>query len=417
MGAVMPLVDLGHPERALNLITSGRIQSPILWDILSITTYLAGSTIFLLLPLIPDLALLRDKLTDVPRWRRWLYRVLSLNWRGTPEQHARLERGMNTMAVLILPIAVMVHTVVSWIFAMTLRPGWNSTIFGPYFVAGALASGSASVVLAMAVFRKIYHLENYVTPRHFKNMAALVLVLDLVYLYFNLAEYATTAYKMQLAEKALLTELFTGPFAPLFWFTQVFGLIVPAFLLVLPSIKPAAGLRRVPLLRPLPLALTSAAAVAAVLFLSAGARPLAAFDVSALLPVLRIGALVVAGLLVLSLLPILQARPIASAVIASALIVIQAWLKRYLIVVPVFEHPYLPVHDPTLAVALYQPTWVEWAITAGALAGFVLVYFLLSRLFPIVSVWETAHGETSDEWRVTGDLARVTRHPTLATEM
>jgi Ni/Fe-hydrogenase subunit HybB-like protein len=156
IGAIMPFVDLGHPERALNLITHGRLQSPILWDIVSITTYLTGSTIFLLLPLIPDLALLRDKLTDAPRWRRWLYRILSLGWRGTPDQRARLERAMNTMAVLILPIAVMVHTVVSWIFAMTLRPGWNSTIFGPYFVAGALASGAASVVLAMAVFRKIY---------------------------------------------------------------------------------------------------------------------------------------------------------------------------------------------------------------------------------------------------------------------
>jgi molybdopterin-containing oxidoreductase family membrane subunit len=391
MGALMPFVDLGHPERALNLITHGRLQSPILWDIVSITTYLAGSSLFLLLPLIPDVALLRDKVADAPRWRRWLYRVLSFGWRGTPDQHTRLERAMNTMAVLILPIAVMVHTVVSWIFAMTLRPGWNSTIFGPYFVAGALASGAASVVLAMAVFRKLYQLETFITVRHFKNMAALVLVLDLVYLYFNLAEYATTAYKMQLAEKALLLELFTGPLAPLFWFTQVVGLIVPAFLLVLPAIKPVARLRRVRLLRPIPLAASTVAAFAAVLLVAQWTQPIAGFDLAALGTVVRVGALVMAGLFALSLLPILQARPITSAVIASTLIVIQAWLKRYIIVVPVFEHPYLPVHDPTLSVALYRPTWVEWAITAGALAGFVLVYFLFSRLFPIVSVWETAH--------------------------
>src|SRR3990172_11166476 len=88
LGALMPLVDLGHPERALNLILSGRLQSPILWDIVSITTYLTGSTIFLLLPLIPDMALLRDKLSDAPRWRRWLYRLLSFGWGGTPNQHA-----------------------------------------------------------------------------------------------------------------------------------------------------------------------------------------------------------------------------------------------------------------------------------------------------------------------------------------
>ena len=380
-GALMPIVDLGRPERMLNLITRGRLQSPILWDILSITTYLTGSTIFLLLPLIPDLALLRDKLTNAPRWRRWLYRVLSFGWRGTPDQRARLERAMHTMAILILPIAVMVHTVVSWIFAMTLRPGWNSTIFGPYFVAGALASGAASVVLAMAAFRKVYHLENFITLRHFKNMAALVLVLDLVYLYFNLAEYTTTAYKMQLAEKGLLLELFTGPLAPLFWFTQVFGLIVPAVLLVLPYLKVVANLRRVSLLRrgSLPFA-----ALTIVFVIASRMQPAVGFDLAAL---------VFAGLFVLSILPVLQARPIASAVIATTLIVIQAWLKRYIIVVPVFEHPYLPVHDSTLSVTLYNPTWVEWAITAGSLAGFVLVYFLFSRVFPIVSVWETAHAE------------------------
>lgn len=396
MGAIMPFVDLGRPERALNLIVHGRLQSPILWDIVSITTYLAGSTLFLFLPLIPDMAILRDKLTGVPRWRRWLYRVLSLGWRGTTEQHERLERAMNTMAVLILPIAVMVHTVVSWIFGMTLRPGWNSTIFGPYFVAGALVSGAASVVLAMAVFRKLYHLENFITRQHFKNMTALVFILDMVYIYFNFVEYASTAYKMQLAEKPLLTELFTGQWAPLFWFTQVFGLIIPAFLLVLPAIQPAAELRRIPILRPLPLAASTVAAFLVVFLFRSRLQtaPTAMLDPKAFISYLQIAALVIAGLFTLSLLPILHARPIACAVIACALIVIQAWLKRYIIVVPVFEHPYLPIHDPTLSVALYQPTWVEWTITAAALAGFVLVYFLFSRMFPIVSVWETAHDQT-----------------------
>src|SRR3970040_447556 len=102
MGALMPIVDLGRPERVLNLITHGRLQSPILWDILSITTYLTGSVIFLLLPLIPDMALLRDKFANAPAWRRWIYKIFSFGWRGTPEQHARLERSMNTTPILIL---------------------------------------------------------------------------------------------------------------------------------------------------------------------------------------------------------------------------------------------------------------------------------------------------------------------------
>src|SRR3989304_7772429 len=250
--ALMPIIDLGRPERMFNLIFSGRIQSPILWDIISITTYLTGSSIFLLLPLIPDMALLRDKFIHAPAWRRWIYRILSFGWTGTPEQHARLDRAMNTMAVLILPIAVMVHTVVSWIFAMTLRPGWNSTIFGPYFVAGALASGAASVVLAMAAFRKNLANEKLTFVKRNKNMMTLVLVLDLVYLYFNISEYVTLAYKMEGAEKAVLASLFSGQFAGLFWTTQIVGLIVPACLLVLPSIKAVPGLSRIRPLRPLP---------------------------------------------------------------------------------------------------------------------------------------------------------------------
>jgi len=389
-GALMPIVDLGRPERALSLLVHGRLQSPILWDLISIATYLTGSTIFLLLPLIPDLALLRDKMTRAPRWRRALYRVLSFGWRGAPGQRARLERAVSAMSVLILPIAVMVHTVVSWIFAMTLRPGWNSTIFGPYFVAGALASGAASVVLAMVAFRRGYRLEAYIGERHFRNMAALLLVLDLVYVYFNLSEYATTAYKMQLTEKALLLELFVGSMAPLFWFTQVVGLIIPAVLLVLPHIRAVRHLRRARLNPRLlgPLAMAIALALVMIPRISA---PVAAVTATPLWGALSVAGLGAGLLFALSVLPFLHDRPITSTAIAAGLIVVQAWLKRYIIVVPVFEHPFLPLHDAANSVGFYRPTWVEWAITAGALAGFLLVYFLFSRLFPIVSVWETAH--------------------------
>ena len=393
MGALMPIVDLGRPDRVLNLVIHGRLQSPILWDILSITTYLAGSTIFLLLPLIPDMALLRDKFTDAPAWRRWIYKIFSFGWRGTPEQHVRLERSMNTMAVLILPIAVMVHTVVSWIFAMTLRPGWNSTIFGPYFVAGALASGAAAVVLAMVVFRRMYRLQDFITLQHFKNMATLVLTLDLVYLYFNLAEYVTVAYKMEAAEKAMLADLFTGRFAGLFWFTQIFGLIIPAFLLALPMFKPAMWLKRIRILRPITLAAVAVVLVAASL--APGLfQSLIGFNFAPLVFILRLGAFLLAGMAAVSLVPVFQSRPIASFVIASGLIVVQAWVKRFIIVVPVLEHPFL---SQGAAKAIYRPTWVEWAISAGAIAGFLLIYFLLSRMFPIVSVWETLHGEEADE--------------------
>lgn len=394
IGALMPIIDLGRPDRVLNIFLRGRLQSPIIWDIVSIFTYLAGSTIFLLLPLIPDAALLRDKFTGAPFWRRWLYRLLAFGWRGSPQQRERLEHLSNIMAILILPIAVMVHTVVSWIFAMTLRPGWNSTIFGPYFVAGALASGAASVIVAIAVFRKFYHLEQYITLRHFRNMTALALVLDLVYIYFNVSEYVTLYYKMELAEKGLLTELFSGSLAPLFWSTQIVGLVIPAFLYILPHIKPIALLRRVPVFRPVPLAISAVVAFSVAGLGSVGSRYLAMFDLGTILMLLRISGFALASLFLLSVLPALQARPITSAVIASALIVVQAWLKRFIIIVPVFKHPFLSINSPTISAVTYQPTWVEWAITAAGIAGFLFVYFLFSRLFPIVSVWETAHDQT-----------------------
>lgn len=191
MGAVMPFVDMGRPDRILHLLTYGRLQSPVLWEMLSIATYLAGSTLFLYVPMIPDLALLRDLFAGGPAWRHRLYSALALGWKGTPAQWQLLNRTVGTLAILIIPIAVSVHTVVSWIFGMTLRAGWNSTIFGPYFVSGALFSGAAAVVTAMGASRWFYHLEEYVTVSHFRRMGYLLLALGLIYGYFTFAEYLT----------------------------------------------------------------------------------------------------------------------------------------------------------------------------------------------------------------------------------
>jgi len=388
-GALMPIIDLGRPDRILNLFRYPRPQSPIIWDLLSIFTYLVGSTVFLYLPMIPDIALLRDKVPDLSGWRRLLYRLLALNWRDKPEQHARLERAMAVMAVLIIPIAVSVHTVVSWIFGMTLRPGWNSTIFGPYFVAGALVSGAASVVVAMAAFRRAYHLEAYITLRHFRNMAFLVLTLDLIYIYFNIAEYLTLGYKMEEAERGLLTALLGGDYALAFWLTQLGGLLLPAFLLVLPHIGAVEHIRRVPVLRPVPLSLSTALVgmvIVALIQIAPARAWLGGPDPTSWLLFALVGLL---GLLAIALLPTLRAHPIATFTLASALIVVQAWIKRYLIVVPTLLNPFLPIQSVPVDWTQYYPTWVEWSITFGAMAGFVLIYTLFSKVFPIVSIWET----------------------------
>jgi len=122
VGAPMVIIDLGRPERLLNLIQYGRIQSPILWDVLSITTYLTGCVLYFYLPLIPDLGLLAAQ-PGLAGWRRRLYHTLALGWSGSPAQRQLLERAISVMAVVIIPLAVSVHTVVSWIFSLTLRPG------------------------------------------------------------------------------------------------------------------------------------------------------------------------------------------------------------------------------------------------------------------------------------------------------
>jgi Ni/Fe-hydrogenase subunit HybB-like protein len=390
MGALMPFVDMGRPDRLLSLILHGRLQSPILWDILSITTYLTGSTLFLYVPMIPDIAILRDRYADGSGWRRRLYTALSLGWKGTAVQRHHLETIMSVLAVIIIPIAISVHTVVSWIFGMTLLPGWNSTVFGPYFVSGALFSGAAAVVTAMAAFRRAYHLEEYVTEAHFRRMGYLVITLGIIYAYFTFAEYLTPAYKMAIAERGYLAAVFGGPFARLFWFTQIGGVLLPLLLLTIPRIAWIPRLRAARLLQPRPAFAAAATYVAATFVLSMiTSRTAAAGSLDILQPIPLWMLLAIGAWLFVALLPVFHDRPVAAAVVASILVNIGAWLKRFVIIVPTLQNPFLPIQRAPTGWAIYQPTWVEGSITAAALAGFVLIYLLFSKVFPIVSIWET----------------------------
>lgn len=391
VGAPMVFIDMGRPDRVVNLLLHGRLQSPILWDILSITTYLTGSVLYLYLPLIPDLAILRQRMAGTSPWRARLYGWLSLGWRGTEVQRRRLERGIGIMAVLIIPIAVSVHTVVSWIFGMTMRPGWHSTVFGPYFVVGAIFSGIAAIITVMAVFRRVYRLEGYITDLHFRKLGFLLLALNLIYLYFTFAEYLTIAYASELPDRRLLHLLFAGAYAPAFWAMAVMGLLLPILLLVIPSIPGVRRLGAVPVLRLRPLAATLATAVAVLVF-RAVVGPAAGVVDSTLWSALPWAAGLLGLLVLLALLPAFHDRPIASIVTASVLINVGMWLKRYVIVVPTLQDPFLPIQFVPHEWAHYTPTWIEWSVTAAALAAFVLLYLGFSKLFPVISIWETREG-------------------------
>lgn len=231
------IIDLGRPDRVLNVILHGNLRSPLLWDVISVSTYLAASSIYLYLPLIPDIAILRDRTNK----RKTLYRMLSLGWDGSDRQVRRLNIGISVMAVLVIPIAVSVHTVVSWVFAMTIQPMWHSTIFGPYFVAGAIFSGIAALIIAMAVIRKAYHLENYLKPVHFRYLSSLLLVMTLLWFYFTFAEYLTTYYGAEPSHMAVFWEKVSGRYAPYFWAMALFCFVIPMFILVNRRLRTISG--------------------------------------------------------------------------------------------------------------------------------------------------------------------------------
>src|SRR5213078_1980006 len=178
------------------------------------TANLAEPAIAAGLGLLPDFALLRDQMRG---WRKRIYAVLALGWQGTTKQWHRLEAAMQIMAIAIVPVAVSVHTIVSFDFSMSSVPMWHSTVFGPYFVAGAIFSGIAALILAMAVLRKALHLEEYLHPVHFQNLGKLLLMMSLLWGYFTYAERLTTWYGNNSAEMAVFWETQTGAYAPLFW--------------------------------------------------------------------------------------------------------------------------------------------------------------------------------------------------------
>jgi molybdopterin-containing oxidoreductase family membrane subunit len=225
-GAGSVILDLGRPDRALNVLWHAQIRSPLIWDVFSISTYLTGSIVYLYLPLIPDIAILRDRLPH-----RTIYRWLALGWQGTERQKHVLERAISVMAIIIVPIAVSVHTVVSWVFAMTIQPMWHSAIFGPYFVVGAIFSGIAALIVAMALIRHFYHLEDYLKPVCFNNLGLLLLVMSLLWIYFTFAEYLTTFYGGEPVHMAVFYSKISGSYAVLFWTMIVCCFVVPVAIL------------------------------------------------------------------------------------------------------------------------------------------------------------------------------------------
>src|SRR5205823_3933420 len=166
-------------------------KSPLIWDEFAIGTYLTVSTVFLIMGLIPDIAAVRDVATG---WRKTLYAVTSLGWRGTNEQWRHYSRGYLYLAALATPLVLSVHSVVSWDFAMSIVPGWHTTIFAPYFVAGAIYSGCAMVVTLLVPLRTVFKLERYIHEEHFDNLGKVILLTGSIVGYAYVVEYFAAWY-------------------------------------------------------------------------------------------------------------------------------------------------------------------------------------------------------------------------------
>jgi molybdopterin-containing oxidoreductase family membrane subunit len=245
IGASFPIIHLGRPWLFFWLVPYPNqrgiwpnFRSPLVWDFFAISTYLTGSVLFLLLPMIPDFALVRDCTTGR---RKQIYGAMALGWQGTTKQWHRLESAMHIMAIAILPVAVSVHTIVSFDFSMAPVPMWHSTIFGPYFVAGAIFSGIAALIVAMAFLRRFLGLEEYLHPVHFQNLGKLLLLMSLLWAYFVFAERLTVWYGNEAAEMAVFNVTQHGSFAPLYWTMVVCNFVIPFPILALKKLRTIAG--------------------------------------------------------------------------------------------------------------------------------------------------------------------------------
>jgi Ni/Fe-hydrogenase subunit HybB-like protein len=318
--------DMGRPDRLPYVFRFGRVQSPIFWDVTVVTTYFFVSLLLWFLPLIPDLAISRSRLTGRPAFLIKAYELLSFKWTHHPKQYEIMKHAMHILLVLIVPLAFAIHTVTSWLFAVTPRPGWDSSIFGPYFISGAFVSGSAAVIIAMYFFRVNYKLEKYLTEDHFEKFAKIFVLLCVVYIYFNINEFLVPGYKLKSLDALHLRELFAGRYAPLFWGVQLGGLIIPVILMLFRRMR-----------RPFPM------------------------------------------------------------MVISVFVFIGSWLKRVIIVVPPQDHPLLPVQNYPVEWMVYKPTLIESAVTLASMILVLIIVTVLSKLFPVLPIWELAEDETKNE--------------------
>ena len=219
---LFPLLHLGRPQVFYWLFPYPntmqlwpQFRSPLVWDVFAVATYATVSLMFWFVGLIPDLARLRDRAAN--RMAKAVYGILAMGWRGAATHWHRYETAYLLLAALATPLVVSVHSVVSFDFAVSVIPGWHTTIFPPYFVAGAIFSGFAMVMTLSIPIRKIFGLEDFITMRHLDNMAKVMLATGLIVAYGYMMELFMAWYSGNAYEGFAFLNRLTGPYAPHYW--------------------------------------------------------------------------------------------------------------------------------------------------------------------------------------------------------
>ena len=229
---VYPVFHLGRPWLAYWLFpypnTMGiwpQFRSPLMWDVFAVSTYATVSALFWFIGLIPDFATLRDRAKS----RAWqiVYGMLAMGWRGSARHWARYEMAYLLLAGLATPLVLSVHTIVSFDFAVAQLPGWHATIFPPYFVAGAIYAGFAMVLTLTIPLRKFYGLEDFITDRHLRNMAKVMLATGLIVAYGYMMEAFFGWYSANRYERFMIWNRMTGPYWPVYWTLILCNIVTP----------------------------------------------------------------------------------------------------------------------------------------------------------------------------------------------
>ena len=242
IGGALIFPHLGRPDRIWELVTRPNFSSPVFWDFVAISTYTIGSIIFFILPLFPDMAILHHAHRERIGRRARLYAAFSRGWAGTPRQRRVLSGALGLTAIMIIPLAVSVHSVLSWAFSLVSRPWWHESIWAPYFVVAALYSGVALVILVVAGFRRAYHLEQFITQRHFVRLGFILAAFAAAYLYLTFADILPDAYVGERDTTAVFQLLLAGRFAPYFWTFVVAAGVLPLLLVAIPRTRTVPGM-------------------------------------------------------------------------------------------------------------------------------------------------------------------------------